>query len=74
MHGNMTATGADLAAKKPESNRGWDRGGRTRHPAKNSGLTKSRLLVRLTGRDAANKDDNIMGIWNIARGRGCSPR
>ena len=42
IHGNLTASGAELAAKKV-------------------GLENPRLMGRLAGREAANKENNIIG-------------
>ena len=36
-------------------------------PGEDHGLAKSRLWGRLAGREAANEDDGIMGVWNTAR-------
>ena len=38
MHGNLTASETDLAAKKAASNRGRDRGGGPGHTPKNVGF------------------------------------
>ena len=51
----------ELATEKAESNRGRGRGSGPGHPPKNIGLDKSRLLVRLVGREAVREDGNIMG-------------
>ena len=61
IHGKLTASRADLAAEKAASNRGRGRGSRPATPPKKFGLAKSRLLVRLAGREAANEDNDIMG-------------
>ena len=47
MHGNMTASGEELATNMAASNRGRGRGSRPDHPPNNFGLTKSRLLGML---------------------------
>ena len=57
MHGKLMASGAELAAEKAASNRGSGPG----HPPKKIRLAKFRLLWSLAGREANNKDDNIMG-------------
>ena len=46
----------DLAAEKEASNMGMVRGSGPSHPPKKVGLAKSRLMGRLTGREAANEE------------------
>ena len=62
MHGNMMASGADLAAEKVVSNRGRVRGGCPGHSPKKVGLAKSRVLWRLAGREAADKYNRSWGV------------
>ena len=61
MHGKLTASGAELAAKKLASKRWRGRGSSPDHPPKKFGLTRLMLMGRLTGIYAAGKDNNIMG-------------
>ena len=46
----------DLAAKKEASNKGMVRGSGPSHTPKKVGLAKSRLMGRLTGREAADEE------------------
>ena len=61
IHGKLTASEEELAAKKAASNRGWGRESGPGHPPKKVGLAKSRLLGRLAVREAAREDYNIIG-------------
>ena len=51
----------DLAAKKVARNMGRRRGSSAGHNPNNIGLAKSRILGSPAGREAADKDYNIMG-------------
>ena len=61
LHRKLTASGAELADEKAESNRGRGRGSGPGHPPNKVWLAKSRLLGRLEGREVADEDDDIMG-------------
>ena len=52
---------------------GMVRGSGPSHPPKKVGLAKSRLMGRLTGREAADEESS-WEIWHTARGRGPPPR
>ena len=70
----LTASGAGLAAKKAASNRGRGRGRCPIHIPKKIGLSKSKILVRLVGREAVNEDNNIMGDMAYCERKGVTPR
>ena len=74
MHRNLTASGAELDAEKAAGNKGKGRGGGSRHPPKKVGLAKSRLLVRLSGREFPTRTISSWGFWHTLRGRGSMPR
>ena len=50
MNGKLKASGEKMATEKAASNMGRGRESGPGHPPKNVGLTKLRLLGRLTGR------------------------
>ena len=62
MHGNMTASGAELEAEKADINRGRGRYSGPGHPPKKVGLAKLRILVRLTGIEEDNEEKTSGGI------------
>ena len=61
MHGNLTSRWAELAVKKAASNRRRVRGSGQFHPPKKARLDKLRLLGRMEGIKATNKDNDTMG-------------
>ena len=71
MHGKLTASGAELVVKKAASNRGRVRG---TPPPQKIGLAKSRLLGRLTGREAVGEDDDIVRDLAYRERKGGSTR
>ena len=72
MHKKLAEIGTDLAAEKAESNRRRGRGSGPGKPPKKIGLAKSRLLGRLAGKEAENKDDEIMGNLTYHERKGVS--
>ena len=72
VHGKLTASGAELSAEKAESNLGRGRGVGPVYSPKKVGLAKLRFLGRLTGREAADKYDNIKGNLEYRERKGGS--
>ena len=60
MHGKLTASGVELAAEKEDRKRGRGRGSGPDHLPKKVGLDKSRLLERLAGTEADDKENDTM--------------
>ena len=60
MHGKLPPSGVEMAAEKVERNRGRGRGSGPGHPPKKVGVTKSRLMGSLAGKEAAEKDDDTI--------------
>ena len=56
----LTESGAELTSDKAESNKGRGRGSGPGHPPKKVGVTKSRLMGSLAGKEAAEKDDDTI--------------
>ena len=61
MHRKLTMSGTELTVEKAASKNGSGRGSSPGQTTKKVGLAKSRLLGGLTGREADDEDDNIMG-------------
>ena len=74
MNGKLTARGAELAAKKAASNRGKGRGSVPSHPPNKVGFSKSRLMGRLSGREAAEEDKDTMGDMEYRKRKGGSTK
>ena len=72
MYVKLTARGVEMAAEKAAKKRERGRGSGPSHPLNKVGLEKSRLVGRLEGREAANKDNDIIEDLEYCKNGGSS--